>query len=87
MFTEPFPAFPSMFDGPFTNVAASQASQAGERIIPIKVVSSKSDLQQVETERQEGGGAVCCNQIINSRTAASATVRPEITELETSQLR
>ena len=56
MFTEPFPAFPSMFDGPFTNVEASQASQAGERIIPIKVVSSKSDLQQVETERQEGGG-------------------------------
>ena len=56
MFTEPFPAFPSMFDGPFTNVEASQASQAGERIIPIKVVSSKSDLQQVKTERQEGGG-------------------------------
>ena len=66
MFNEPFPAFPSMFDGPFNGnfpavpsaeaSRASQASQPGERIIPIKVVNTKSDLHQVrerERERQQ----------------------------------
>ena len=63
MFNEPFPAFPSMFDGPFngnfpavSSAEARRASQASqpERIIPIKVVNTKSDLQQVrERERQQ----------------------------------
>ena len=90
MFNEPFPAFPSMFDGPFngnfpalTSVEVSKASQPGERIIPIKVVNTKSDLQQVKTAVT---GVWRCNQIIiNSRATASA--RQEITDLETSQLR
>ena len=89
MFNEPFPAFPSMFDGPFngnfpavTSVEVSKASQPGERIIPIKVVNTKSDLQQVKTAVT---GVWRCNQIIHSRATASA--RPEITDLETSQLR
>ena len=80
-----------MFDGPFngnfpavTSVEVSKASQPGERIIPIKVVNTKSELQQVES-LERAVRAVCCNQIINYR--ATASVRPEISELETSRLR
>ena len=69
MFNEPFPAFPSMFDGPFNGnfpavpgVEVSKASQPGERIIPIKVVNTKSDLQQVG-RRDSRESSVCCNQI------------------------
>lgn len=88
MFKEAFPPFGSMFEGTLNGPGAmvdnfptaSRASEAGERIIPIKVVSSNSDINEVRTERIKRNSS----RIINCRLES---VRVEITKLEMFQLR
>ena len=88
MFKEPFSPFGSMFEGTLNGPGAmldnfppvSRASEAGERIIPIKVVTSNSDVNEVRRERIER----ISSRIINCRLES---VRVEITKLEMFQLR